>query len=103
MKSARQVFSGLAIALASSVLILGGLSLSLAEGHMLAPTPTLPPTATPTWASFTLPPPNTATPIPPTETPTLPPTPTTCPPPFNWIPYQVQAGDSLEGLAQRYR
>ncbi len=103
MRGLRQFLSGLAIALASSILILGGLSLSLAEGRMLAPTMTLPATATPTWVSFTLPPPSTATPIPPSETPTPPPTPTTCPPPFNWIPYQVQAGDTLESLAQRYR
>lgn len=104
MKGARQVLTGLAIALASSVLILGGLSLSLAEGNMLAPTATaLPATAALTEVPFVVPSENTLPPPPPSETPTLPLPPTACPPPLNWIPYQVQPGDSLEGLAQRYR
>lgn len=104
MKGARQVLTGLAIALASSVLILGGLSLSLAEGNMLPPTATaLPATAALTWSPPVVSPESSLPPPPPSETPTLPPPPTACPPPFNWIPYQVQPGDSLEGLAQRYR
>lgn len=103
MKGVWQVLTGLAIALASSALILGGLALSLAEGNMLAPTASLPATLTPTWQPFTAPPQSPLPPPLPSETPTLPPPPTACPPPLNWIPYQVQPGDSLEGLAQRYR
>jgi LysM repeat protein len=103
MKGARPVLTGLALALVSAALVLGGLSLSLAEGNMLPPTATPSPSKTPTWAPFTAPPVSTSTPLLPSETPTLPPPPTTCPRPLNWIPYQVQPGDTLEGLAQRYR
>jgi hypothetical protein len=95
MKQARQVLWGLFIALASTGLILGGLSLSLAEGNILAPTQTLPPTATPTWAPFTpssgtSAPAASATPVTPTSTDTPPPPPTSCPPPPGRKANQVQ-------------
>jgi LysM repeat protein len=52
-------------------------------------TPTLPSTMTPTLA--------------PTGTPTLIPSPTNCPPPLGWLPYIVRSGDTLDGLALRYK
>jgi LysM repeat protein len=108
MKNFQQALQGIAIALASIVLLLGGFSLSLAEGGMTKPFPTAaptipqPPTPTPTWGAF-IPPAESYTPAPPTWTPSLPPPPTSCPPPAGWIPYQVQAGDTLDALAAHYR
>ncbi len=53
MKNLRQVFLGIIIALASIGLLLGGFSLSLAEGKhctaTLTPTHTLTPTSSPTF------------------------------------------------------
>jgi LysM repeat protein len=96
MRVARQILWGLLIALVSSGIILGGLSLSLAEGEPLPyPSPTFPP-FTPLAGT-------TSTPVPPTATLTPPPPPTNCPPPAGWQAYLVQPGDTLEGLAERYR
>ncbi|MDP3185860.1 MAG: LysM peptidoglycan-binding domain-containing protein [Anaerolineales bacterium] len=96
MQSARQILWGLLIALVSSGIILGGLSLSLAEGEPLPyPSPTFPPFTPPAGVTSTL--------VPPTETPTPPPPPTNCPPPARWQAYLVQPGDTLEGLAICYR
>jgi LysM repeat protein len=117
MRDVRHVFWGIVTALVSIILLLGVFALSQVEGtlvlqttipsltitltsqpstpHVNSPTP-LPPTWTrtlpPTW-TFTLPP---------TWTPTLPPPPTNCPPPSGWLPYLVQPGDTLGGLALRY-
>lgn len=102
MRNMRQVLLGLGIGLVSLVIILGGLALSLTEGNMTAPTQTPPSTATPTWQPYT-PPSESPSPQPPTATFTLPPPPTTCPPPGGWVAYVVQAGDTLAGLAARYR
>ena len=110
MRDTRQVFWAIVTALVSIALLFGVFSLSLVEGNMRLATPTLPPTIT-----LTLQPSpskvGTATPLPPTRTPlllqiwtpTLAPSPTNCPPPPGWLPYIVQSGDSLEGLAQRYK
>ena len=132
MKDLRQLFLGIIIALASLGLILGGFSLSLAEGNItttLAPTHTLMPTYPPNLQSFTpspysLTPLTTLTPTPsptltstpsptltptpsptwtPTWTPSLPPLPTNCPPPVGWLPYIVQSGDTLAKIAAHYR
>ncbi len=111
MRDVRQVLWGIITALVSIALLLGVFSLSLAEGNMQQPTSTLQPTAsmsptiTPTWqpspsqensptASLTLTP---------SGTPSLPPPPTNCPPPPGWLPYVVQPGDTLDGLAVRYK
>jgi LysM repeat protein len=116
MKNLRQVFLGIIIALASIGLILGGFSLSMAEGNIstkLAPTDTLAPTDSPSLQPVT-PLMDSATPSPaltltlaltwtPTWTLTLPPTPTNCPPPTGWLPYVVQSGDTLVKLAARFR
>ncbi|MBI4730934.1 MAG: LysM peptidoglycan-binding domain-containing protein [Chloroflexi bacterium] len=105
MRIVRQVLPGILVALVSVVLILGGFTLSLAEGNVTAPTRTLTqtqsPTVTPTWQPFTPPPPSPTVPSP-TTTLTLPPPPTTCPPPAGWVAYGVQFGDTLEVLATRY-
>ncbi|MFH1908242.1 MAG: LysM peptidoglycan-binding domain-containing protein [Chloroflexota bacterium] len=105
MRIARQILWGLLIALVSSGIILGGLSLSLAEGDMVASLPTThslsPPS--PTIPPFTPQAGTTSTPVPPTATLTPPPPPTNCPPPARWQAYLVQPGDTLGGLASRYR
>jgi LysM repeat protein len=105
MRIARQILWGLSIALFSSGIVLGSLSLSLAEGDMAALLPTTPSLSSP---SLTFPPfpslaGTTSTPIPSTATFTSPPPLTNCPPPAGWQAYLVQPGDTLEGLAERYR
>jgi LysM repeat protein len=116
MKNLRQVFLGFIIALSSICLLLGGLSLSLAEGNTpatltptlaptLTPTHTLMPTASPTWPSPTprvVSPTSTSSPSS-TRTPTLPPPPTNCPPPIGWVPYVVQPDDTLDKIAVYFR
>jgi LysM repeat protein len=98
MRAARQVLIGLFVALASLGLILGGFSLSIAEGWPASSAPASPgPSAT--WVPFTPPAGPTGTPA---ATSTLPPTPVNCPPPVGWVPYLVQPGDSLDLLAWRY-
>jgi len=111
---------GVLIALASIGLLLGGFSLSLAEGNSMAtatlsstptPTPTLMPTSSPTWQP--LPPSISTTPSLdsptslPTWTPSLtltpPAPPTNCPPPLGWLVYFVQPGETLDNIASRYR
>ncbi len=68
----------------------------------LPPTPTPPPIISLTWQpSPTLV--DSPTSQPPTWTPTLPPTLTNCPPPAGWLPYVDQPGDTLDGLALRYK
>ena len=130
MKNLRQVFLGIIIALASIGLLLGGLSLSLAEGNSNATstssptsTPTLTPTSSPTWqpftptssptwqpftpsAVFTSPSLDSPTPFPtwtPSLTLTLPTPPPNCPPPVGWLVYFVQPGETLDSIATRYR
>ena len=117
MRDVQQVFWGIFTALLSTALLFGGFSLSLAEGNMRLPTPTLTPTTTltsqsspslvdsptplsPAWTP-TLPPAWTPT-LPPTRTPTLPPPPTKCAPPPGWFSYIVQQGDTLYHLGQVY-
>jgi LysM repeat protein len=105
MKNLWQILGGIMIALASIGLILGGISLSLAEGNLttkLAPTLTLPPTSSPAWQPCILP---TDSPTPPpfTWTPSLPPSPTSCPSPPGWLPYVVQPDDTLDALSAYYQ
>jgi len=125
MRDVQQVFWGIFTALLSTALLFGGFSLSLAEGNMRLPTPTLTPTTTltsqsspslvdsptplsPAWTPTlppawtpTLPPTRTPT-LPPTRNPTLPPPPTKCAPPPGWLPYIVLQGDTLYHLGQVY-
>ncbi|MGD0751808.1 MAG: LysM peptidoglycan-binding domain-containing protein [Anaerolineales bacterium] len=122
MKNLRQVFLGIIIALASIGLLLGGLSLSLAEGKSNATStttstatpsasPTLTPTSSPTWQPFTpsaftspsLESPTLSQTWTPSLTPTLPAPPANCAPPAGWLVYFVQPGETLDSIATRYR
>ena len=124
MKNLWRVFLGIIIALASICLILGILSLSLAEGNVtttLTPTltlistysptlqpskpstdsPTFSPTSSPNSISTT---PATLTPtLTSTWTPSLSPSPNSCPSPQGWTSYVVQSGDTFEKIAAHYR
>jgi len=119
MRDARQVLWGIITALISITLLVGVFSLSKAEGNLRVPTSTLPTTITPpstitksptitftiTWKSspslVVSPSPSWTPTLPPTST--LPPTPTNCPPLAGWLPYIIQPGDTLDGLALRYK
>jgi LysM repeat protein len=103
MQVVRQIGSGIFYGLVSVMLVIGGLSLALAESYT-SPSPTstaslpiVPQTSTSTQAGPTaLPsstPSPTATPLPPTN----------CPPPAGWILISVQPYDTLESLAARFR
>ncbi len=102
MQAVRQLGGGLIYGLVSVVLVVGGLSLALAENAPpthLTPTsslPAVPQTLTPTQPGFTEAPTWTASP---TQTP---PPPANCPPPPGWTLVAVQSGDTLENLAARY-
>ncbi len=109
MRTARQIASGLLIALASIGIILGGLSLSLAEGGLAGRVPASPTVPSPTWmpsSAFTATDTSAAIAtelsLTPTFTFTPPPTPVNCPPPVGWLAYTVQPGDTLDLLAFRY-
>jgi len=110
MHAVRQVFWGFIIALVSIGLILGVFSLSLVEGNMQLPSPTLPPAITLIWSPFpsmaVSPAPLTLT-LTPTWTAiwtsTEPPTPSNCPQPPGWHPYTIQPGDTLDGLSRLYK
>jgi LysM repeat protein len=116
MQAARQLGSGLFYALISIVLVVGGLSLALAENKITASatsTPSSPP------RQQTLPP-ISSTQVSPTQvnptqtghatTPTNLPSPTqtspvitNCIPPSGWIFITVRSGESLSSLAAHYR
>ena len=125
MQNTRQVIWGIVTALVSLVLILGALFLTVSEGNQPVPTSTLLPTQTllptlPAIKPSSIPLINTATPLLitqtstpllpsltasqiPSLTPALTPSLTTCPPPPGWLPYTVRTGDTLNGLALRYK
>jgi len=102
MRVLRELGGGFLYALVSVVLVIGGLSLSLAENYnpqrpgptenFLTLPPTLPPTQVEAAAVNSATPIITGTPLPPTN----------CPPPAGWILIPVQAGDTLESLAARH-
>lgn len=109
MDTFRQIGGSLLLAIFSVALVIGGISLALAESYVpVIPTltETLPPTplfqtSTATLSTFietavSLPPPT------PTPTETVPP-PTNCPPPAGWVAISVQPGDTLATLAARYQ
>jgi len=102
MQAVRQLGGGLIYGLVSVLLVIGGLSLALAENAPPThPTPTSAMPAVPRTLTPTQPGPavaSTSTPLP-TQTP-LPPT--NCPPPPGWILVSVQPGDTLENLAVLY-
>lgn len=115
MKHFGQVISGILVALLSTGIIFGSLSLALVESHpevaLVSATPLprktlLLPTFTPTRVvPSPLPGEPTFTPSPtatPSSTPTLPPPPTSCLPPNGWSPIKIQPGDTLSSLAKLY-
>lgn len=103
MQFVRQMGAGVIYALVSIVLVIGGLSLALAESYTItqpSATATLPATSeisssTPPGLGIT----STALP-PPSQTP-LPPN--NCLPPAGWIPILVGPGDTLASLAAQYQ
>lgn len=110
MDTFRQITGSLLLALFSMALVIGGISLTLAESYVpaiptptetLAPTPVINtfPTASQMVEFFT---PTLPSPSLPAPTQTIPP-PTTCPPPAGWIAVRVQPGDTLAALASRYQ
>lgn len=112
MQAPRQAISGILLAMASIVIILGGFLTAFTEGGMAAP-PIFTPTVMTIIEVFPSPGgPTPPLPAPPSETtpasPVLIPTetlipPVSCPPPAGWLPYAVYHGDTLAGLAQRFQ
>ena len=104
MQAVRQIGNGILYGLVSVMLVVGGLSLALAESYTdTAPSPT------PTTNLPTVPQTLTSTPLGstalPSSTPTLtatPPPPTNCPPPIGWILISVQPNDTVESIGARY-
>jgi len=110
MKALRQMGSGFIIGAISLLLVIGGISLSLAESSA----PEIPPTPSPIPTTFVV---EFASPLPsPTLPPALPtdtqislPSPTTflqptaCTIPAGWIPVTVGANDTLYSIAERYK
>lgn len=113
MQSLRQLGGGVIIALVSVILVIGGISLALAETLPSQATPTtIPPTISldfPT-ATFTISPIVSETPTA-SQTPTpfltntlfVPTIPITCTPPSGWIRILTSTGDTIYSLAQRYK
>jgi LysM repeat protein len=107
MQGFRQMGGGLVLALISVVIVLGGISLAMAEGYAPPPPPTptetqpAPPVAPTETPSATL---GAESPVPTstfTATATLVPS-VNCPPPPGWTVTVVQFGDTLDTLAARY-
>ncbi len=104
MQFLRQMGAGLIYGLASLILVIGGLSLALAESYTVSkPTPTstaglspIPPTINPGIPGVT------DTPIPTAIPSSTPPPPAGCPPPQGWIQIMIQPDDSLNSLAGQY-
>lgn len=107
MDTLRQLGGSLLLALFSVALVIGGISLALAESYV----PVIP---TPTGTQALIPIVNTNTDVPTsevveffTETPPTPsatvPPPSSCPPPAGWIAVRVQPGDTLAVLAARHQ
>lgn len=111
MKALRQMGSGLIIGAVSLLLVIGGISLSLAE----ISAPSLPPTPSPIPTTFAV---EFASPLPSptqfvetfteTSTPTSTATltlaqPTSCVIPAGWVSITVRASDTLYSIAERYK
>jgi len=102
----RQIFGSILLAMFSAALVIGGISLALAETYVpeIPPTPTITPTLAPIFV-FNTP---TAQPIVlPTQTLFIPsatvPPPTSCPPPAGWVPVTVGPGDTLATIALEHK
>jgi LysM repeat protein len=101
LRDPKPLLSALLTALVCFLLILGGFSLSLAEGarSLILPSPYPTATLASLWSPSPTPLPFIPSPLP---SPTLLPSPATCPPPAGWMPLAVQAGQTLAALAQQY-
>src|SRR5512133_559867 len=120
MQNLRQLGGGVIIALVSVILVIGGISLALAENLPSQATPTpIPPTISlefPT-ATFTVAPVLIASEtftVTPTQTVVASPTdtifptntlfvPASCTPPSGWVRITTRSGDTVYALAQRYK
>jgi LysM repeat protein len=107
MKNLHNLLIGLLTAIASSLIVIGGVSLALAEGltPTLVPTQPEPELMMPTFVPLVSQPNAQILPIF-TTTPTTFATdtlviPTACPPPKGWQAYTIQIGDTLPALANR--
>ncbi|MFZ6030877.1 MAG: LysM peptidoglycan-binding domain-containing protein [Chloroflexota bacterium] len=107
MNLLKQGLMGILLALVSVFLIIGSMVLSFSEGQTTTamratPADTIGPQfmLTPGRPTFT---PGMTQIAPPHQTSSVVAMPTACPPPMGWTSVTVQAGDSLESLAQRYR
>lgn len=117
MQNLRQLGGGVIIALISVILVIGGISLALAETLPSQATPTLiPPTVSLDFPTATFTPESivsetpsfTATPTVISITDTLFPTntlvaPTSCTTPSGWLRITTASGDTIYSLAQRYK
>ncbi len=105
MKNLQNLVFGLLTAIVSSFIVIGGVSLALAEGIIptLIPTQVEPTLIEQAFPSLVAPSNNQIFPIftsAPTATITATlPAPTACPPPKGWQPYTIQIGDTLGALA----
>ncbi|MBN1452116.1 MAG: LysM peptidoglycan-binding domain-containing protein [Anaerolineales bacterium] len=106
MDTLRQLGGGLLLAAFSAALVIGGISLALAESYVpVVPTPTdtqAPVVSFPTPTSPSLAFITETIPPSPSPTATVPP-PTSCPPPSGWVAITVGPGDDLLTLASRYK
>jgi len=104
MDMLRQLAGSALLAVFSLALVIGGISLAMAESYIpVVPTPTNTQALIPIVPSPTFPvlqPQPSAIPSP-TVTQTIPP-PTSCPPPTGWIPITIGPGDDIVSLATRY-
>jgi LysM repeat protein len=117
MQAFRQLGVGVVVAIASVILVIGGIFLAMAETFPSAATPTqIPPTfpesfPTPTATTIGFPPTDTQTVTPVSTLPTMTasptlgvsPMPASCTPPSGWIRITTAAGDTVYSLAQRYK
>ncbi|MFZ5911112.1 MAG: LysM peptidoglycan-binding domain-containing protein [Chloroflexota bacterium] len=106
MQTIRQLAGSILLALLSVVLVIGGISLALAESYIPAASPTETQTQIPIFISpiMTSTLPSVATPsLAATPSETLPPPPTSCPPPAGWVAIKVQPFDTLASLALQYK
>ncbi|MGB7876430.1 MAG: LysM peptidoglycan-binding domain-containing protein [Anaerolineales bacterium] len=96
----RQISGSILLAIFSIALVIGGISLALAESYVpeIPPTPTITPALDPIFNTPTSQPLVLITTTLSIPSATVPP-PTTCPPPAGWIPITVGPGDDLATLA----
>ncbi|MFZ5818647.1 MAG: LysM peptidoglycan-binding domain-containing protein [Chloroflexota bacterium] len=107
MQTIRQLAGSILLALLSALLVIGGISLALAESYIPAVSPTETRTHLPIFispiATSALPSVVATASLSSTPSETLPPPPSSCPPPSGWVATRVQPFDTLASLALQYR